>query len=93
MGKETTLFKSEERKSRTEICEFLRNLADRIEAGGVTLRKGGEEIILDMPEQLVLDIKVEDEQKRSKGVQHSLEIELKWWPGIETKGGGGLSLD
>ena len=92
MGKETTLFKSEERKSRAEICDFLRSLADRIEAGRVTLRKGGDEIVLEMPGQLVLDIKVEDEQKRSKGVQHSLEVELKWWDGIESKGGGSLSL-
>ena len=92
MGKETTLFSSEERLNRTEICGFLRGLAEKIETGSVTLRQGGEEIILEMPGQMVLEIKVEDEQKRSKGVQHSLEIGLKWWPGIEAKGAGGVSL-
>ncbi len=93
MGKEITLFKSEDRKSRAEICDFLRHLADRIEAGTVTLRQGSEEIVLEMPEQLVLEVKAEDEQKSDKDVQHSLEVELKWWDGIEAEGGGGLSLD
>ncbi len=94
MGKEVTLFSSEERKSRAEVCTFLRNLADRLESGRVTLRQGGEELALDLPEKLVLEVKVEDEKKKSKGVQHSLEIELKWWPGIDSEGGaaGGVSL-
>ena len=93
MGKETTLFKSEERKSRAEICDVLRKLADQIESGKVTLRQGNEETVLEMPELLELEVKAEDEQKSDKDVQHSLEVELKWWDGIEAEGGGGLSLD
>jgi amphi-Trp domain-containing protein len=86
MGKETRLFKSEERMKRTEVSEFLTQLADKISAGQVVLRQGGEEITLQLPQNLVLEIQVEDEDKKSKGVQHSLEIEIKWFDD-DTKGG------
>lgn len=79
MGKETRLFKSEERHSRANVSAFLRQLADKVEAGQVILTAGQETITLDIPANLILEIQVEDEDKRSKGIQHSLEIELKWF--------------
>jgi len=79
MGRETVLFSSKEPKSRSEVTAFLRDLADRLDSGGVTLRRGADEIALDVPQQLVLELKVEDEEKRRKGTQHSLEVELKWY--------------
>ncbi len=90
MGREITLFESEERKSRSEVCAFLRAIADRIEDGQVTLKQGENELVLDLPGQLVLEIKAEDEDKGSKGTQHSLEIEIKWWKGIGE--GGSVEL-
>ena len=86
MGKETRLFKSEERMKRTEVSEFLTQLAGKISAGQVVLRQGGEEITLQLAQNLVLEIQVEDEDKKNKGVQHSLEIEIKWFDD-DTKGG------
>ncbi|MGD9093013.1 MAG: amphi-Trp domain-containing protein [Anaerolineales bacterium] len=79
MGKETRLFKSEERKKRAEVGEFLHQIADKLQSGKVLLRRGGEELVLDIPENLILEIQVEDEDKKSKGIQHSLEIEIKWY--------------
>lgn len=90
MGRETKLFKSEERRNRADAAEFLRQLADKIEAGQVILRAGQEEITLALPYNLVLEIQVEDEDKKSRGIQHSLEIELKWFDAEE--GGGPLEL-
>jgi amphi-Trp domain-containing protein len=81
MGRETRLFKSQERKSRAEVAEFLRQLADKVDADGVVLRQGQEEIALRLPESLILEIQVEDEDKGTKGVQHSLEVEIKWFEG------------
>lgn len=81
MGRETKLFKSQERKSRAEVAEFLRQLADKVDADGVVLRQGQEEIALRLPESLILEIQVEDEDKGTKGVQHSLEVEIKWFEG------------
>ena len=90
MGRETRLFKSEERKDRAGVSEFLHQLADKVSAGQVVLSRGAEEIILQLPGSLILDIQVEDEEKGAKGIQHSLEIEIKWFD--EEKGSGPLEL-
>ncbi len=87
MGKETRLFKSEERKSRTDIGAFLHQLADKISAGEVVLRQGQQEIILQLPGTLILEVQVEDEDKKTKGIQHSLEVELKWFDNEQEQGG------
>jgi len=79
MGKEIKLFKSEEAKKRAEVSEFLHQIADKIAKGKVILRRGQEELSLDVPTNLILEIQVEDEDKKSKGIQHSLEIEIKWF--------------
>jgi hypothetical protein len=36
-------------------------------------------ITLEIPNNLILEVQVEDEDKGTKGVQHSLEIEIKWY--------------
>ena len=79
MGKETRLFKSEERMTRSNVAAFLQQLADKIGEGQVVLRQGQQEITLDLPHNLVLEIQVEDEDKKKKGIQHSLEVEIKWF--------------
>lgn len=79
MGKEVRLFKSEERKSRPEVTAFLRELADKIDSGQVILRQSEEQTTLEIPQNLVLEIQVDNEDKKHKGVQHSLEIEITWY--------------
>lgn len=79
MGKEKKLFKSEEIRNRSDVSAFLRHLADKIGEGRVILRQGTEELTLDLPQSLILEIQVEDEKKKRKGIQHSLEIEIKWF--------------
>jgi amphi-Trp domain-containing protein len=79
MGRETRLFKTEERKNRSDVSEFLHQLADKVSEGQVVLSQGTENISLQIPENLILEVQVEDEDKGTKGVQHSLEIEVKWY--------------
>jgi amphi-Trp domain-containing protein len=79
MGRETRLFKSEEPKSRAEVNQFLTQIAGKIANGEVILRQGQEELVLQIPQNLVLEVQVEDEDKGAKGIQHSLEIEIKWF--------------
>ncbi len=78
MSRETRLFKSEEPKSRADVAAFLVQLAGKLGEGQVTLRQGSEELVLSIPENVVLEVQVEDETKR-RGTQHSLEIEIKWY--------------
>ena len=89
MGKEIRLFKSQERKSRSEACEFLHRLADKISEGQIVLGQGQEEIELKLPHNLTLEVQVEDEDKGAKGIQHSLEVEIKWF---DDEKGGPLEL-
>ncbi|OKH19328.1 amphi-Trp domain-containing protein [[Limnothrix rosea] IAM M-220] len=79
MGRETRLFKTKEAKTRTEVSNFLRQIAEKIAQGEVILRQGTEELTLQIPENLILEIQVEDEEKKTKGLQHSLEMEIKWF--------------
>ena len=79
MGKEVRLFKSEEKMTRSNLSAFLHQLADKLEEGNILLRQGGEEVNLELPHNLILEIQVEDEDKKRKGVQHSLELEIKWF--------------
>jgi len=90
MGRETRLFKSEERKTRGEVSDFLRQLADKIGSGEVVLRQGTEELTLTLPGHATLEVQAEDEEKGSRGIQHSLEVEIKWF-GDDT-GEGALEL-
>jgi amphi-Trp domain-containing protein len=79
MGRETRLFKTEERKNKSDVSEFLHQLADKVSKGQVVLSQGTEDITLEIPNNLILEVQVEDEDKGTKGVQHSLEIEIKWY--------------
>ena len=90
MGRETRLFKSEEKKSRADVSAFMQQLADKIAQGQVVLKQGQEEITLEVPGNLILDVQVEDEDKGSRGIQHSLEVEIKWFD--DQDGEGSLEL-
>jgi amphi-Trp domain-containing protein len=89
MGREIKLFKSEEKKSRSEISAFLRQIADRLDQGRVTLCQAETELILDIPGTAILEVQVEEEHKANRGIQRSLELEIKWGDG---PGDSGLQL-
>lgn len=77
MGKEVVLFKSEEKRSVQEVAGFLRELADKIAAQQVILQQGENEITLNLPAQITLEVKAEEEDKKTR-TQRSLEVELEW---------------
>ena len=85
MGKETVLFKSEEMKASSDIANTLRQIADKIDDGTMILKQGSEEITLDFPKNMVLELKIEEEQ--GKRLKKSFEIELEWIIGEEQSDG------
>jgi len=89
MAKEMILFKSEEPKNLPDVATFLHQLADKLAQGQVILRQGNDEITLDIPNKVVLELKAEEEVKKNK-TQRSLEIEIEWIVGDES--GGSVSL-
>lgn len=88
MGKEVVLFASEEPQSLKNVAAFLRELADKLDGNEVVLRKGSEELALQVPNNVVLELKVEEEEKKQR-TQRSLEIEIEWIEGDEE---GSLTL-
>ena len=88
MGREKVLFSSEEKRTRSDVAAFLRALADKLDTGSVILQQGETSLTLDIPTNLTLEVKAEEEDKRTK-TKYSLEVELEWYPGEE---GAGLTL-
>lgn len=87
MGREVVLFSSEERQTRPELVTFLRNLAERIEEGEVILQQGGESVTLTLPQNLVLELKVETEEKKNGREKWQLEVEIEWYKGDDVDTG------
>ncbi len=81
-GRETVLFKSEEKKASSDIANTLRQIADKIDDGTMILKQGSEEITLEFPKNMVLESKIEEEQGK-KRLKKSFEIELEWIMGEE----------
>lgn len=77
MSNKNVLFSSEEWKARQSTAGFLRELADSLEVGEVTLRRGDEEVSLSLPETVELEIKVTEKVKEQK-TEQQLEIEIEW---------------
>lgn len=70
---------SEQLLSRTEIASFFREFADGLDGEKpITISIGGQKVRMDPPEKLEFDIEVEDESKRFRRGERSLEIELEW---------------
>jgi amphi-Trp domain-containing protein len=88
---EEVLFKSEEPRNRADVATFLRQLADKVESGVVTLRQGDQEQRVEIPQNLVLETKLERESKRDSE-KMSLEVELEWRPGGGETGAQGVEL-
>lgn len=80
MARENVLLKSESSKSLPEIAEFLRELADKVQSGNLTLKQGEEEVNLNLPNTCVLEVKVEEEPKGT-GKKYQVEVEVEWKEG------------
>ncbi len=85
MGREIVLFKSEERKELSAVAEFLRQLAGKLDGNQVILRQGTEELVLNIPNNVVLELKAEEEEKKGK-MKRTLEVEIEWIEGDESGG-------
>ena len=90
MGRERVLFKSEEKKTRAEVAQTIRAIADRVESGKINVSSGGQGVDLEIPQNVVLEIKVEEEEKHGKKM--SLEIEIEWYEGEGQRGQGVLEI-
>jgi amphi-Trp domain-containing protein len=80
MAKKNVLVKSDQRKNLSDSAAFLRELADKIESGQVTLMQGGKDVVIDLPETVSFELEYY-EQPKKRGLKKQLEIELEWTEG------------
>lgn len=93
---EKTLFESESTFDRSEIADYLRSVADALEAGDpITLKSGDQSVTLDPPGRLTFEVEAEREGKIGGPGELSIEFELEWDEGQSGKqdGGGKLTIE
>lgn len=81
--KETVLFKSEEKMARSDVTAALRTIADKLDSGQLVLSMGEDHVSLEIPENVTLELKAEEEAGRRGETKKSLEIEIEWMEGQE----------
>lgn len=87
-GAKSVHHQSAEQMSRSDLVEFLRRLADRVESGAIVLRDTDEFQKLRLPEQVELKMKYQTKtKKKTKAEKHELEFEISWGD-LEAAGGG-----
>jgi len=86
---------TEEEKTRAEVADYLRQLADQLdEDGAVTLDLGGQHVTLDPTEPITF--KLEGESDWTEGdmeAKQSIEFEMVWWREAETAEEGTLDIE
>ncbi|WP_136589309.1 amphi-Trp domain-containing protein [Salinigranum halophilum] len=76
---EETLFKSETVHDRGEVADYLRRVADTLDAGeGLTLTAGDQSVTMDPPPRLTFEVKAEREGPAGQPGELSVEFELEW---------------
>jgi len=84
MAKKNVIVKSDLRKNLPDVADFLRELADKVETGTVTLVQGGQEVIIELPETVSFELEYYEQPKKS-GLKKQLEIELEWTEGDQKR--------
>jgi len=68
------LYRLEEEQSLATIADFLEQKAEELRSGSISF---SDEVTLELPEKIVLDIDV-DQRDKTDVTATSVEIELKW---------------
>ncbi|MFB6269179.1 MAG: amphi-Trp domain-containing protein [Halobacterium sp.] len=75
---EEILFENELHRSRSDVADYLRAIADKLDAGDpVTLTAGDQSVTVDPPASV--DFEVKAERETGAGADElSVELELEW---------------
>lgn len=78
MGEERTLYESESRRSVPEVVDFLQQLAHWLGDRQIAFDDGEETVVIRIPDDVVLEIEIEEEDEGDGRVTRSLEVEIEW---------------
>jgi amphi-Trp domain-containing protein len=79
MAKKVNLFRYKSYKTREDVSSFLQELGQKIAEGEVVLKQTSNDLVLEMPKHMSLNIKVNKKQKRVKGTRHKMIVKLTWY--------------
>jgi amphi-Trp domain-containing protein len=90
---EATLFEFERDMSTAEVAQYLRTVADHLDAGDeFTLQSGTESVTLTPPGRVEFEVEVERETSKSGDpAEIELEFELEW--NEDTANTGDLTIE
>lgn len=74
MAREVVLLNNEEKKQQDAIAGILRQIADKIEYGNLTIKQATGSFVVDFPEDMTLEIKAVKEQRQK--VKFSFQLEF-----------------
>ncbi|EMA55392.1 MULTISPECIES: amphi-Trp domain-containing protein [Halococcus] len=91
---EEVLFETEQSMDRSEIANYLRTVADRLDGGDeIGLEAGDQHVTLAPPARPTFEVKAERETGSGPD-ELSVEFEIEWDEGESGAGGGGkLSIE
>ena len=78
MGEEKTLYESESSRTLSEVISFLQQLAQWLGDGRIAFDDGQETVVITIPNDVTLEIEIEEEAEGDNQVKRSLEIEIEW---------------
>jgi amphi-Trp domain-containing protein len=81
MGEDEVLFDSRETKSRMDVSDFLANLASAMKQGTLELHEGDQNVSMSLPDELNVEVELDEDTDDPEKVGHSLEIEIEWVEG------------
>ncbi|MDZ5811685.1 amphi-Trp domain-containing protein [Halorubrum sp. AD140] len=94
---EEILFQSEGSRNRAEIASYLRQVAEKLDAGDdITLTAGEQSVTMTPPDPSTFEVKAEREGPTDSLGELSIEFEIEWNEGGETDAGGsagGLEIE
>lgn len=86
------LISNKGKKSKQELADFLRAVADRIEAGTMTVGRGDDSpLVLELPDKFGFRFGVKDDIGRS-GTQRKVQIGFRWQLGATGKASDDLTI-
>lgn len=73
------LFQNTARKSRAEVSEFIQQFGQKIGQGQIVLRQTPEDLIIQMPQQMDLMVKVNEKIIPAIGRKRKRTLQLTWY--------------
>lgn len=73
-----TIFEFQQTFSRSNVAEYLRMIAEKLDEGSIEFTAGGESTTVSVPEEVEFEVEVERDSHDDGSAEMELEFELEW---------------